>query len=125
MYKMRDNRTLDNPLMVLNLDSFKEQIKHEQSFIEKNKNSITIFKSDGMRIVMIALGKGAELKTHTAAGVISVQVLEGEMQFISGQQSVELNAGKILALHQGIAHSVIASLDTIFLLTLSIPGVKK
>ena len=72
-----------------------------------------------MRIVLIALHEGAEMARHIADGLISVQVLEGNMQFNTDQQSVELSKGQMLALHEGIPHSILALKETIFLLTLT------
>jgi quercetin dioxygenase-like cupin family protein len=40
-----------------------------------------------MCIVLIALHKGAVMNTHTAQGMISVQVLEGKMTFAADKQS--------------------------------------
>jgi len=113
-------RTLDAPMVMMDLPAFMAQIKQEQSWKDGDRNSITIFKTNGMRMVMIALHQGAELKTHSAAGVISVQVLEGQMEFSTAQQTVVLNMGQMLALHKGIPHSVVAKVETIFLLTLAL-----
>ena len=56
---------------------------------------------------------------HTAAGMISVQVLEGRIEFTTDDQSVELDKGQMLALHESIPHRVLALEETIFLLTLT------
>ena len=69
--------------------------------------------------MLIALHEGAEMVRHTANGVISVQVLEGKLQFNTDLQSVELNTGEMLALHERIPHSVVAIKETIFVLTLT------
>ena len=69
--------------------------------------------------MLIALHEGAEMARHTADGIISVQVLEGQMQFNTERQSVELSKGQMLALHERIPHSVLAIKETIFLLTLT------
>ncbi|MEO7487499.1 MAG: hypothetical protein ABIU77_10375 [Ferruginibacter sp.] len=45
---------------------------------------MAVYKTNGMRIVLIALHVDAKLKKHTAGGVISVQVLEGEIIFSTG-----------------------------------------
>ena len=72
-----------------------------------------------MRIVLIAFHKNAEMAKHTADGMISVQVLEGQMLFTTEEQSVELGEGEMLALHENVPHSVLAQEETIFLLTLT------
>ena len=82
-------------------------------------DDMSVFKTNGLRIVLIALHEGAGMKKHTANGLISVQVLEGKLQFNAGHQSVELNNGQMLALHERIPHGVVAMKETIFLLTLT------
>ncbi len=72
-----------------------------------------------MRIVLLALHKGAELKKHTAPGSISVQVLEGEIKFSTEEQSLQLIEGNMIALHSGLPHSVVAVKESVFLLTLT------
>ena len=73
-----------------------------------------------MRIVLIALHAGAEMATHTADGIISVQVLEGKIKFTTDIKTVELSKGQMLALHERIPHSVVAIEETAFVLTLTI-----
>ena len=113
------NRTVDAPLVSIDLGSFIEQIRKEKTWEDSDRNAITVFKTNGMRIVLIALHKNAELARHTANGIISVQVLEGQMIFTTDQQSVELSKGQLLTLHQGIPHSIVAIEETVFLLTLT------
>ena len=113
------DRTMDAPLVSINLGSFIEQIRNEKTWEDSDRNAITVFKTNGMRIVLIALHKNAELSRHTANGIISVQVLEGQMIFTTDQQSVELSKDQLLTLHQGIPHSIVAKEETVFLLTLT------
>jgi quercetin dioxygenase-like cupin family protein len=113
-------RELDAAMITMDLPRLMIQIKEEQAYKNGDRSAITIFKSTGMRIVLVALHKGTEMKTHTAPGVISVQVLEGEITFSAKEKSVERSAGQMLALHAGIPHSVKANENSIFLLTLSL-----
>jgi quercetin dioxygenase-like cupin family protein len=115
------NRPLDAPLVEMDLNSFRRQIKEEEAWQKSDRNAITIFKTDSMRLVLIGLQQGAEMKTHTAPGIISVQVLEGKLRFTTEPQTAELGEGQMLALHAGIPHSVLALEEAIFLLTLAIP----
>jgi quercetin dioxygenase-like cupin family protein len=113
------DRMLDAKLVNIDLNSLVEQIRTEEQWVTSDRNAITVFKTDGMRIVLIALHKDAEMVRHTANGMISVQVLEGQMLFDTDEQPVELSKGQMLALHKGIPHSVLAKEETIFLLTLT------
>lgn len=115
----KQDHLLDAPLVSINIPAFIEQLKQESTWKESDRNSITVFKTNGMRIVLIGLRAGAEMAKHTANGHISVQVLEGQIKFTTEDKSVELNKGQMLALHQSIPHSVLAIQETIFLLTLT------
>jgi len=113
------DRELNAPMITMDLSALTVQIKQEKSYSTSDRNAITIFKSEGMRIVLMALHKGAELKTHKAPGVISVQVLEGQISFSTEAETKERSTGQMLALNAGIPHSVIAREASVFLLTLS------
>ena len=112
-------RTLDASLVTIDLNYFIKQIRNEKAWKDSDRNAITVFKTNGMRIVLIALHKNAEMAKHTADGMISVQVLEGQMLFTTNEQSVELGKGEMLALHENVPHSVLAKEETVFLLTLT------
>jgi quercetin dioxygenase-like cupin family protein len=111
---------LDVPLVSINIPAFKEQLKQESTWKESDRNTITVFKTDGMRIVLTGLHAGAEMAKHTANGHISLQVPEGQIQFTTDVRSVELSKGQMLALHERIPHGVLAIKETVFLLTLTI-----
>jgi quercetin dioxygenase-like cupin family protein len=113
------NRLMDAEMVTIDLPSFVKQIKEEAPWKNTDRNAITVFKTNGMRLVLIALHDGAEMKTHTADGIISIQILDGRMKFSAVNESVELNKGQMLALHKGFPHSVLAIGETTFLLTLT------
>ena len=115
----RGSRILDATLVDINLNVLTTQVRNEQVWKDNDRNALTVFKSNGMRIVLIALHKGAQMDTHTADGMISVQVLEGKMSFTTGERSIEMGKGQMLAMHKGVPHQVLAMEETIFLLTLT------
>jgi len=112
------DRILDASLVEMDLNHFIEQLRKESTWQESDRNSITVFKSDAVRIVLNGLHENAELKPHTANGIISVQVLEGHLRFTTEDKTVELQKGQMLALHKKVPHSVTALKETFFLLTL-------
>ena len=112
-------RILNAPLVKMNLYEFIEQIKNETTWKDSDRNSVTIFKSTTMRIVLIGLHEKAELKPHKANGVISVHVLEGKINFVTEQLTSLIEKGQMIALHENITHSVLALTETFFLLTLA------
>jgi len=112
-------RVLNAPLVEMDLNKFIEQVKSETVWADSDRNSITIYKSETVRIVLIGLRNNAELKPHQANGVISVQVLEGKLNFSTAQESISIEKGQMIALQENITHSVRALTDSFFLLTLS------
>ncbi|HLU89052.1 MAG TPA: cupin domain-containing protein [Cyclobacteriaceae bacterium] len=110
-------RVLDAPLVDINLNDFIKIIKEEPTWKDSDKNSITVYKTDGLSVVLIALHRGAELKRHTAAGIITVQVLDGRIRFDTDEGSSEMGQGEMLALHERIPHAVFAMEESVFLLT--------
>ena len=113
------DRVLNARLVEMNLNHFMEQLKTEKPWLEGDRNSVTIFKSETMRIVLLGLHANAELTTHKANGVISVQVLEGQIDFSTEEETSRMGKGQMIALHENILHSVKALTDSFFLLTLA------
>lgn len=112
-------RVIDAPLVSIDIPEFIKQIKSEDTWKSSDRNAITVYKTNGMRIVLIALHASAEMPRHIAEGIISVQVMEGEIKFTTDVKSVTLKSGEMIALHKGLHHSVKAIKESVFLLTLT------
>ena len=112
-------RILNAPLVKMNLYSIIEQIKSEKTWADSDRNAITIFKTSYLRIVLIGLHEKAELKPHHANGMLSIQVLEGEVIFKTEQESTQIEKGQMIALQENVTHSVIALKESFLLLTLA------
>jgi len=86
-----------------------------------NRYTQTLLKRPDMRILLISLEKGAELKEHHADGAISVQVLKGSIRFAAQGDSRTMKTGSVVSLGASIKHAVEALEDSAFLLTISWP----
>lgn len=113
-------RMLNARLVEIDLNKFIAELKQETIWADTDHNSITVFKSDTTAIVLIGMHKNAKLKEHTAIGNISVQVLDGEINFFAEQQTFSLGKGQMVTLEANIRHSVTALKESFFLLTLVI-----
>lgn len=114
------DRVLNAPLVEMDLNESIRLIKSETTWAESDKNSVTLFKSETMRIVLVGLREYAELPPHKTNGVISVQVIEGKIAFTAEQQTAHLERGQMIALQANITHGVKALSEAFFLLTLAI-----
>ena len=54
------DRAMDATLVTIDLPSFIKRIKQESTWKDSDRNAITVFKTNGMRLVLIALHAGAE-----------------------------------------------------------------
>lgn len=111
-------RILNAPLVHIDVKEKVKAIKKESTWKDSDRNSMTIYKNESMRLVLIALHKDAVLQRHTANGNISVQVLDGKIEFSTDEQSMILEEMDMIALHRGIPHEVKAIKESVFLLTM-------
>ena len=68
------DRVLDAPLITMDLQQSIQQLQDEPSWKDSDRNSVALFKSDNIRIVLMGLHQNAELKKHTTKGIINLQV---------------------------------------------------
>ncbi len=113
-------RVINDTLVKLDTKKHIDDLKNEAVWDEKKHNSVTLFKSDKMRIVLIGMQAGFRLKEHTAPAVISVHVLDGKMNFVVENNVVELHKGQLCTLQAKVPHAVEAIEETFFLLTLAL-----
>jgi quercetin dioxygenase-like cupin family protein len=112
------DRILNAAMVDMDLNQFIAQIRSESTWKEGCHNSITVFKSDKLRLVLIGLHARAELKEHQAAALIIVHVLQGKIAFTANEQTLLLEKGQMVALHEKILHKVHAEEESFFLLSL-------
>ena len=113
------DRQLDAPMVKIDLHAYTQQIKDENAWHKNDRNAITVFKSDNMHIVLVAMHKGAELLPQVADSVLCVQVLEGHINFIVDDTRNEIREGHIISLHENIGYNIVAIEESTFLLTMS------
>ncbi|MFI5256229.1 MAG: hypothetical protein ACHQRK_03140 [Gemmatimonadales bacterium] len=77
----------------------------------------TLIKEGPITVTLIGVKAGGGLNAHKAAGPITLQVLEGEIEFKVGETSRTLPLGTLFALDGGIVHEVLSEHGGIFLLT--------
>ena len=112
------DREIDSPVLLIDIPDLIEQLKDENAWKENDRNSITVFKTGKMRIVLVALHKDATMKTERPENIFSLQVLKGKVKVTTEFTSTEVEKEKIVALHEQIQYSIIALKKSMFLLTI-------
>ncbi|HUZ04226.1 MAG TPA: cupin domain-containing protein [Acidobacteriaceae bacterium] len=82
-------------------------------------SSTSLIKTDSLRIVLMALKAGAQLHEHHADGRLTVQVLDGQVEFHAEQEQRKLQAGALVTVEAMVPHGVIALSDAALLLTIA------
>lgn len=112
-------RALDGPLLTFDIPTLLMQMKQESTWHKGNRTAMTLLKTRGMRVVLVAMHAGTAIPAHRAEGPITVQAVEGRLTFRAGPSDVTLDPGQLLALQPGIVHGLEAISESAFLLTIA------
>lgn len=82
--------------------------------------SVALFKSAQLEVIRLRLPLGRAMPMHQVAGEITVQCLEGELDFETPEGVQRLQAGQLLFLRGGVLHSLLAVEDASVLLTIAL-----
>ena len=109
-------RVLDAPYVFADLPAFTEQVKDEKTWQNSDRNAITVFKTDGMTIVLTALKEGAVIKDNTVNGFLTVQVLEGSIRMDTMEGDNKMEKHQLVNFHPRVPHSIEAITNAVILL---------
>ena len=114
----KGDRVINAPFVVSDLPAHIKQITEEDAYFTNDRNAITLFKAHGVSVVLIALRSGAEMSTPSPSGKVGVlQVLSGKVDVeIEGETST-VSGQQIISFHGHLGYHILATEDTIFLLT--------
>jgi quercetin dioxygenase-like cupin family protein len=118
-----DKRPLSSNVLSFNLGEERVRV-NDRALLERNgRNARTLVKNGPLRVTLVLLQNGGKIAPHRAAGPITVQVLDGEIQFSAAGQDHRLTAGDLLVLDAGVEHHVASEKGGAFLLTVVLePG---
>src|ERR1043165_1903218 len=114
-------RPIDAPAVSIDIPAYAQQIKDEEAWKKNDRNAITVFKTEGMTIVLVALHSGAEVAKKASEGIMSIHLLEGEIKIETENEPVTLEKEHVFAIHKGQPYSLNALKESVFLLTMVNP----
>ena len=100
------DRVLDAPYVFMNFDEFRKQVKDEEAWKKRDRNGITIFKTDNLTTVLTCLHKDASIKENTVDGLFQVQVLDGKIRISTDDGDSEMKEGEMMVFHPNVRHSI-------------------
>lgn len=111
------DRQINSPVLSIDIPSYIEQIKNESAWQENDRNAITVFKSEKMKIVLMALHRKAEIQTAHPENVLSIHILKGKIVVIAHDKQTDADKGQIIAMHDKIPYKIKAVKKSLVLLT--------
>jgi quercetin dioxygenase-like cupin family protein len=70
--------------------------------------SRVVINNDVLRVVLFAMDTGQELTDHASPRAVTVQILEGEVQFSVGDVAHDLSGGDVVYLAPNERHALLA-----------------
>ena len=110
------NRKLSGAALQLSLADEIREVR-SQLAAGGERTARTIVKDGPLRVTLVGLGAAGTMRPHKADGPITVQVLEGEIEFEVEGERRTLAVGSLFALEAGLTHSVMSREGGVFLLT--------
>lgn len=86
--------------------------------------NVALFKTDHLEVIRLVLPKGKAFPPHKVAGDITVQCLQGRIEFTMEEEGVDqarrqaLSAGEMLYLAGGVRHGLLGLEDATVLVTI-------
>lgn len=111
------NRVIDAHFVFLDIPRFIRQVKKEKAWEENDRNGITIFKSEGITVVLTILQEGARISDNILDEFLILQVLDGKINISMSEGEFEVKKKHAVTFHPGVSHSIEALSKTIILLT--------
>lgn len=93
-----------------------EAIRAEPGAARDGHRQITLFRADGLSVVLFEFDAGGWLTDHSADGYVTVNVLAGEIEMTTPEGVHSMPAGTLLVLRPGVRHDVRAKVASRMLL---------
>jgi len=110
----------DASCLVFDLHEQARAIRAETTPARAGHRQKTLYKHKERTVALFVMEAGAELPDHAAAGVVSIQAIEGEIVTTLRDEEHRLGPGHLLTMLPGVPHSVHATVPSAFLLQVSL-----
>lgn len=120
-------RTMSEPTstktgITLDLGAIEGELRTQDSCLREGHTARTLVREPDLRVVLVAMKAGSRIAEHRTDKTASVHTLAGHVRLHLPDEVVDLTAGRIFVLEQGLRHAVEAVADSAFLLTLGWKG---
>ena len=114
----KDHRSFKVPLLVFDLPTLVEKMKHEPN-TKVDFDAMILLKSPDRQIVLTRLNEGTKIKSVQSNDLSTFQIIEGKLRIRTRKESVILDKGQLLTVHENMKYSLTTKEETVFLLTIA------
>jgi quercetin dioxygenase-like cupin family protein len=114
----REPHPLTGTALTFDLAVEAEALKDEPTWQQSGHNAKTLVKHSDVRVVLIALRKGARMQEHKTDQCVTLHALTGRLRLHLPSETLDLPTGALMALDHTVVHDVEALEESVFLLTL-------
>ena len=115
----KDDMSFNDSLLTFDIPTLIEQMKQSDSWAKGELNAMILLKRPERQIVLATLHGGTEIKSYQSNDSITFQIIEGKLKFHNRKESVTLDKGQLLTLHDNIKYSLTTNEETVLLLTIA------
>jgi len=115
----KDKKSPDASLVIFDLPTLIERMKHKQSWVVGELNAMILLKSPKKQIVLTAMHEGTEIKSFQSNDSITFQIIEGKVMIHTRKQTIILDKGQLMTLHENIKYKLKTKEETVLLLTIA------
>ncbi|MFH5832432.1 cupin domain-containing protein [Halalkalibaculum sp. DA3122] len=95
---------------VINLNTLKGDMSPDSTY--------ALVKTSDMEVIRMVIPEGRNIDEHSVDGQVTIQCLNGTVQFRLGNETRELSSGSWLFLDRNQPHSIYAETDAVLLVTI-------
>ncbi len=114
-----DNIPFNGSWLTFDFPTLVERMKLSHKWTKGELNAMILLKSTDKQMVLTALHEDTEIRSFQSNDSVSFQIIEGRLKFHAGKESVTVDKGQMLTLHEKIKYKLTARAETVFLLTIA------
>ncbi len=111
----RPEKRVKAPILVYDLERETRNLRQEDAFTFHGHNAITLVKRADGSLVLIRLERGGKIDLHSVRHSTTIHTLTGFLRVRVGDRIVDLPAGRVVCLAEGVPHEVEAIEETTLL----------
>jgi len=115
----KENSSINPSLLLFDLPVLVERLKLKRGWAKGELNSLILLKTPDKQIVLTALHDKTKIESFQSNESITFQVIEGKLTFHTRKESVTLDSGQLLTLHENLQYSLTTKEETVLLLTIT------